>query len=68
MLKVNFECSIIAQDEETGFWRRTVVTGRDIYNFTVAFATTMFGITADHAQYGKATEQDEMEKSGELPF
>jgi hypothetical protein len=68
MLKVNFECRIVAQDEDIGFWRRRVITGRDIYNFTVAFATAMFEVTADHAQYGKTHEHDEMEKNGELPF
>jgi hypothetical protein len=68
MLKLHFECRIVAQDQDSGFWRRRVITGSDIYNFTVALATGLYEIMTDHGQYSRATEQDKMEEQSELPF
>lgn len=67
MLKLDFECRIVAQDQDTGYWKRRVITGRDIYSFTLALATALHAITTEAGDYHKAKEMEEME-NGELPF
>jgi|OpeIllAssembly_1097287.scaffolds.fasta_scaffold402901_2 hypothetical protein len=67
MLKLQIECSIVGQDSETGYWKREVVTGRDIYSFMIALASTLFLINSEAGDYHKAKEIEEME-GGELPF
>jgi len=67
MLKLRLECSIIAQDEDTGYWNRRVITGRDIYSFLIVLASALSQIMADVGNYHKVKEIEEMEK-GDLPF
>jgi hypothetical protein len=67
MFKIDFECRIVAQDQDTGYWSRRVVTGKDIYSFLIVLASAVSQIMADAGNYHKAKEIEEMEK-GDLPF
>ena len=67
MFKLHLECSIVAEDHDTGYWKRQVVSGNDIYSFMISLATALFLINSEAADYGKAKEIEEME-GGELPF
>lgn len=67
MLKMRLECRIVAEDQNTGYWRRRIVTGRDIYSFLVALCLAMHEITIEAGNYHQAKEIEEIEK-GDLPF
>ena len=67
MFKVEFECRVVAQDQDTGYWRRRVITGRSIYAFQIALLSALEEIHHEAGNYAKAKEFEEME-SGELPF
>lgn len=68
MLKTDFECIIKVQDQNTGFWKRKVVTGNELYTFTMEFASALFIMMGEAELHRKATEFDEMEEQSELPF
>lgn len=67
MLKIRLECSVVAEDQDTGYWKREVITGRDIYSFMISLASCLFLINSEAGDYHKAKEVEEME-NGELPF
>lgn len=68
MLRINLECEVVAQDQDTGYWHREIITDRDVFLFLMRFSSLMRMIVIESEEYGRAKEQDEMEKQGELPF
>lgn len=68
MLKIKFECRVVAQDQDTGYWYRIVTTGNDIYSFLIALCSALHEITIEAGNYNKAKEIEQMEADSELPF
>lgn len=68
MITTSFECRIIVQDQDSGYHRRRVIEGHDLYQFTMEFANAMFQMTGEAMAHAKAIEVDKMEEQGELPF
>jgi len=67
MFKLELECRIVAQDEDTGYFHRRVVTGKDFYSFLITLTSALSNVMAEAGNYHKAKEIEDME-SGELPF
>ncbi len=67
MLKLHLECRIVAEDKDTEYFHRRIITGKDIYSFLIVLASALSNIMAEAANYHKVKEVEEAEK-GELPF
>jgi hypothetical protein len=68
MFKVKLECGIVAEDQDTGYWRRKLVTGRSIYSFQIALLSALEEIHHEASSYAKMKEIEEMENDSDLPF